>query len=67
MKLNEAAVFKWVVIVMIAGLAVIAVTLLTRPLVGALLGLALVIAGCVYGYRWAQQKRREVGAKNLPS
>ena len=65
MKLNEAAVFRWVVIVGIAGAAVIAVTLLTRPLVGALLGLALVIAGCVYGYRWARQKRREVGAKNL--
>jgi uncharacterized membrane protein len=66
MKLNEAAVFKWVVIVMIAGAAVIAVTLLTRPLVGALLGLALVMAGCIYGYRWAAQKRRELGAKNLP-
>lgn len=65
MKLNEAAVFKWVVIVGIAAGAVIAVTLLIRPLAGALLGLALVIAGCVYGYRWAQQKRREVGAKNL--
>jgi uncharacterized membrane protein len=67
MKLNEAAVFKWVVIVMIAGAAVIAVTLLTRPLVGALLGLALVMAGCVYGYRWTAQKRRELGAKNSPS
>ena len=65
MKLNEAAVFKWVVIVGIAAGAVIAVTLLTRPLVGALLGLALVIAGCVYGYRWAGQKRREVSAENL--
>jgi uncharacterized membrane protein len=67
MKINEAAVFKWVVIVMIAGGAVIAVTLLTRPLVGALLGLALVMAGCIYGYRWAAQKRREFGAKNQPS
>jgi uncharacterized membrane protein len=66
MKLNEAAVFKWVVIVGIAAAAVIAVTLLTRPLVGALLGLVLVIAGCVYGYRWAAQKRREAGSKNLP-
>ncbi|MDQ2631464.1 MAG: hypothetical protein M3Y75_10930 [Actinomycetota bacterium] len=65
MKLNEAAVFKWVVIVGLAGALVIAVTLLTRPLFGALLGLALVIAGCVYGYRWASRKRREVGAKNL--
>lgn len=66
MKFNEAAVFRWVVIVGIAGALVVAVTLLTRPLVGALLGLALVIAGCVYGYRWASQKRREVGAEKLP-
>lgn len=57
MKINEAAVFKWVVIVGIAAAAVIAVTLLTRPLVGSLLGLVLVIAGCVYAYRWMQQKR----------
>lgn len=63
MSLNEAAVFRWVVIVGIAAALVIAVTLLTRPLVGALLGLALVIAGCVYAYRWMEQKRHEVGAK----
>jgi uncharacterized membrane protein YdcZ (DUF606 family) len=62
-QLNEAAVFKWVVIVGIVGAAVVAVTLLTRPLVGALLGLALVIAGCVYGYRRAMQKWHELGAK----
>jgi uncharacterized membrane protein YdcZ (DUF606 family) len=67
MRLNEAAVFKWVVIVGVAGALVVAVTLLTRPLVGSLLGLAIVIAGCVYGYRWIRQKRREVGAKDLPS
>ena len=65
MRLTEAAVFKWVVIVGAAGALVVAVTLLTRPLVGSLLGLAIVIAGCVYGYRWAAQKRREVGSKNL--
>ena len=63
MKFNEAAVFKWVVIVGIAAAVVIAVTLLTRPLVGALLGLAIVIAGCIYGYRWMEQKWRELGAK----
>jgi len=63
MKINEAAVFKWVVIVGVAAAVVIAVTLLTRPLVGALLGLAIVIAGCVYGYRWMEQKWRELGAK----
>lgn len=67
MRLNEAAVFKWVVIVGIAAALVIGVTLLTRPLVGSLLGLAIVIAGCIYGYRWAAKKRREVGSKNLPS
>jgi uncharacterized membrane protein YdcZ (DUF606 family) len=58
MSFNEAAVFRWVVIVGVAAALIIAVTLLTRPLVGALLGLAIVIAGCVYAYRWIEQKRR---------
>jgi len=62
-KLSEAAVFKWVVIVGIAGAVVVAVTLLTRPLVGALLGLVLVIVGSVYGYRWMTRKWHELGAK----
>ena len=57
MKLNEAAVFRWVVIVGLAAAVVIAVTLLTRPLVGALLGLVLVIWACVHAFRWVQQKR----------
>lgn len=64
MKINEAAVFRWVVIVGIAAALVIVVTLLTRPLVGALVGLALVVSGCVYAYRWLSQKRHEVDAKN---
>ena len=67
MRLNEAAVFKWVVIVGIAGAVVVAVTLLTRPLVGALLGLAIVIAGCVYAYRWMRQNRHRLGSKKSPS
>jgi uncharacterized membrane protein YdcZ (DUF606 family) len=58
MKLNEAAVFKWVVIVGVAAAVIIAVTLLTRPLVGSLLGLAIVIAGGVYAYRWARERWR---------
>jgi hypothetical protein len=58
MRLNEAAVFKWVVIVGIAAAAVVGVTLLTRPLVGALLGLVLAIAGCVYAYRWTRERWR---------
>jgi putative effector of murein hydrolase LrgA (UPF0299 family) len=63
MRLNEAAVFKWVVIVGIAAALIIVVTLLARPLVGAVLGLVLVIAAGVYGYRWIEQKWHEVGAK----
>jgi hypothetical protein len=57
MRINEAAVFRWVVIVGIAAAVVIAVTLLTRPLVGALVGLVLVILACIHAYRWLQQKR----------
>jgi len=57
-RLNEAAVFKWVVIAGLVGALVVAVTLLTRPLVGSLLGLVLVIAGCVYAYRWMRQRWR---------
>ena len=57
MKLSEAAVFRWVVIVGIAAALVVGVTLLTRPLIGSLLGLALVIAACVHAYRWISQKR----------
>jgi uncharacterized membrane protein YdcZ (DUF606 family) len=58
MKFNEAAVFRWVVIVGAAGALIVAVTLLTRPLVGALLLLAMVIAGCVYAYRWWMFQKR---------
>ncbi|HEX6667504.1 MAG TPA: hypothetical protein VF081_13010 [Solirubrobacterales bacterium] len=46
-------------IVGIAAGSVIALTLLTRPLVGALWGLVLAIAGCVHLYRWVARKRRE--------
>lgn len=59
MKFNEAAVFKWVLIVGAAAATVIALTLLTNQLVGALWFLVLVIVGCVYGYRWVMRKRRE--------
>jgi uncharacterized membrane protein YdcZ (DUF606 family) len=57
MKISEAAVFKWVVIVGIAGALIVAVTLLTRPLVGALLLLAIVIVGYLYAYRWYRYGR----------
>jgi uncharacterized membrane protein len=45
-----------VVIVGIAAASVIALTLLTRPLVGAIWGLALVCAGIAYAYRWLKSR-----------
>lgn len=58
MRINEGAVFKWVIIVAVAAASVIALTLVTRPLVGALWGLVIVIAGCVYGIRWLREWQR---------
>lgn len=55
MRFNERAVFKWVLIVGVAGASVIGLALLTRPLVGSLWGLVLVIAGCAYGIRWTRE------------
>ena len=59
MKISEEAVFRWVVIVGIAAASVIAVTLLTSGLWGALWGLVLVIAAGVHAYRWVQRTRRQ--------
>jgi putative effector of murein hydrolase LrgA (UPF0299 family) len=59
MRLSEEAVFRWVVIVGIAAASVIALTLLTQPLVGAIWGLVLVCAAAWHGYRWVVRKRRE--------
>jgi membrane protein implicated in regulation of membrane protease activity len=60
MRINEDAVFKWVVIVALAAATVIALTLLTSQLLGALWFLVLVAAAGVYGYRWLMRKRREI-------
>ena len=55
MNYNEGAVFKWVLIFARRRPArSIGLTLLTGPLVGALWGLVLVIAGCAYGIRWTR-------------
>jgi hypothetical protein len=59
MRISEEAVFRWVVIVGIAGASVVALTLLTRPLVGSLWGLLLVLAGSWHGIRWVRRKRRQ--------
>jgi hypothetical protein len=57
MKISEEAVFRWVVIVALAGASIVALTLLTRPLVGALWSLALVCWAGVHAYRWIERKR----------
>jgi uncharacterized membrane protein len=63
MKYNEAAVFKWVVIVGIAIASAVVLTLLTSSLVGALWGLVLAIAACVYCYRWTRDWWRRAGER----
>lgn len=71
MRLNEGAVFKWVLIVGVAGASVIALALLIRPLAGALWGLVLVIAASVYGIRWSREwwrnSRDRPGGPDHPS
>ena len=57
MKISEEAVFRWVVIVGVAAASVIALTLVTTPLVGALWALLLVLAGAVSGFRWWRAHR----------
>jgi hypothetical protein len=59
MKISEEAVFRWVVIVGIAAVSIIGLTLLTRPLFGALWGLVLVCVGAWHGIRWVARKRHE--------
>lgn len=59
MKITEEAMFRWVLIVGAAGLSVVVLTALTRPLVGALWGLVLAIAGVRHAYLWVARKRRE--------
>ena len=58
MNLNEAAVFKWVLIVGAIVAFLVAVSLLISELVGAILLGLFLIAGCVYAYRWSVRKWR---------
>jgi uncharacterized membrane protein len=59
MKISEEAVFRWVVIVGVAAASIVALTLFTRPLFGALWGLVLVCVAVWHGIRWIARKRRE--------
>ncbi len=56
MRISEAAVFRWVLIVAVAAASVIALTLLTRPLLGALWGLLLICAAARHGLRWLRAR-----------
>jgi uncharacterized membrane protein len=58
-KISEEAVFKWVVIIGVAAASIIALTLLTRPLFGAIWGLVLVCVAAWHGIGWVARKRRE--------
>jgi hypothetical protein len=70
MKYNEAAVFKWVLIVAVAAGSVIALALIFRPAVAAIWGLLLVIAGSAYGIRWTRdwwrRSRSRPGGPDYP-
>lgn len=59
MRVSEEAVFRWVLIIGVVVAFLVAVTLLTTPLVGAVLLGLFMIAGCFHAYRWAVRKRRE--------
>jgi Flp pilus assembly protein TadB len=58
MRISEEAVFRWVVIIGVAAASVIVLTLLTRPLVGAIWFFVLVAAGLWHASRWVVRKRR---------
>jgi hypothetical protein len=62
MNVSEQAVFRWVVIVLVAISSAIALTLLTTPLVGALWALVLALWGCWHGYRWLVEWHRRGSA-----
>jgi putative effector of murein hydrolase LrgA (UPF0299 family) len=58
MKISEEADIKWVLIVTISAISIFVVTLLTRPLAGALWALVLVCLAGWWGLRWAARKQR---------
>jgi len=57
-KLNEGAVFKWVLIVGAVVAFLVVVALLISELAGAILFGLFLIAGAVHGYRWSVRKWR---------
>lgn len=59
MRITEEAMFRWVLIFAVAAASVIVLTLLTRPLVGAIWFFLLVAAGLWHAWRWVARKRRE--------
>ncbi len=58
MRIREEVVFKWVVIIGAVVAFLVAVTLLTRPLVGAILFALALVAAAIYAYRWIRERRQ---------
>lgn len=56
---SEAEAFRWVVVIAAGAATVMIVTWLTRPLIGALWGLFLIIAGIVYLVRSSRGADRQ--------
>jgi putative effector of murein hydrolase LrgA (UPF0299 family) len=59
MKISEEAVFRWVVIVLVAAASVILVAVVAGSLAGAIWGLVLLCFAGWHGYRWSVRKWRE--------
>jgi GABA permease len=51
---SEADAFRWVVVIGVAAASIIALTLLTRPVIGVVWGAALIGFGLGFGYRSAR-------------
>jgi len=59
MKISEEAVFRWVVIVMVAAVSVILLKVVVGSLLAAIWGLILLCFAAWHGYRWSVRKWRE--------
>jgi hypothetical protein len=59
MRISEEAVFRWVVIVLVAAASVILVKVVVGSLVAAIWGLLLLCFAGWHGYRWSVRKWRQ--------
>jgi hypothetical protein len=59
MRISEEAVFRWVVIVLVAAASVILVKVVVGSLVAAIWGFLLLCFASWHGYRWFVRKWRD--------